>query len=84
MKLQFKNITPEVFEKLKKAIGKIGVDINSDKGAIAAKGIEGSFERNPTANTLEIVIDKTPFVLPKKLIGSKIKDVVKDVGGEVI
>ena len=84
MNLQFKNVTPEVFEKLKKVMGNIGVEIEGDQGDIAAQGIKGSFNRDPESGMLEIEIKKTPFILPKSMLANQIKNMVTNSGGEVV
>lgn len=82
-KLEYKNVTPEVFEGLKGEMDKIGVSISGDKGNISTKGIKGRFDRDVDNNTLEIIIDKTPFVLPESFITSKITEAITKNGGEV-
>ncbi len=84
MKLNFKNVSSEAYDQLKGEMSRIGVEIEGDNGTISAKGVEGSYNRNAEANTLEITIDKTPFILSKNFVGKKIKEVVTKAGGEVV
>jgi len=83
MNLQFKNVTTDVFDKLKEEMNKIGVDIEGEHGDITTKGIEGSFNRDTEKETLEIAIEKTPFILPKRLVIHTITKVITENGGEV-
>ncbi len=83
MNLQFKNVTNEVFEKLREEMNKIGVDIEGEQGDITTKGIRGSFSRDMDNDTLEIEIEKTPIILPKKLVVHTITKVITENGGEV-
>ena len=83
MKLSYKNITEEVYALLKEEIAKIGVEIEGDKGDITTKGIRGRFDRNPEDNTLEIVLDRTPFVMPKTFVAGQISKTVTKVGGDL-
>ncbi len=84
MKLAYKNVTPEVYAGLKEEMNKIGVSIEGDKGNIATKGIKGSFDRDVDKHTLEIVIDKTPMLMPRSLVANQITNAIKRLGGEVV
>lgn len=84
MKLAYKNVTPEVYAGLKEEMNKIGVSIEGDKGRIATKGIKGSFDRNVAQDTLEIVIDKTPMLMPRSLVANQITNAIERLGGAVV
>jgi hypothetical protein len=65
-------------------MSKIGVDITGDQGNISAKGIKGSFHRDPVNGDLVIQIDKTPMLLPSSFIANKITSVITENGGEAV
>lgn len=84
MQLKFKNITPEIYSKLKHVMGKMGVEMEGESGDISTKGIKGNYALNADDETLEIAITKTPMLVPKKIIAGQIKDSIVKMGGEVI
>ncbi len=84
MQLRFKNITPEIYSKIKHVMGKMGVIMGDENGDFSTKGVKGTYNINAEEETLEISINKTPILLPKKMIAGQIKDAVEKMGGEVI
>lgn len=82
-KLAYKNVTPEVYEQLKKELNAFGVAIAGDAGSISAKGIKGRFSRDTANDMLEIVIEKTPMLVPSSMIAGQITNAVTRLGGEV-
>lgn len=83
MKLKFKNITDEVYQKIIDGLAEFGVLIEGDKGKLSQDGMEGKYKRNPKKETLKIEVSKTPFMVPKSFVIGKIKEAVESVGGEV-
>lgn len=81
MKLAYKNITPEIYTRLKKELNGIGVSIEGNKGSISTRGIKGRFDRNTDQDTLEINIDKTPMLMPRSLVANQITNLVTKLGG---
>ena len=81
MKLAYKNITPEIYTRLKKELNGIGVSIEGNKGHISTRGIKGRFDRNTDEDTLEINIDKTPMLMPQSLVANQITNLVTKLGG---
>ncbi len=65
-------------------MGKMGVIMGDDSGDFSTKGVKGTYDINAEEETLEIVINKTPIFLPKKMIASQIRESVEKMGGEVI
>lgn len=82
-KLAFKNVTPKVYEGLKKELKNFGVEIAGNQGDISAKGIKGSFNRDTASETLQITINKTPMLLPTSMLAGQITGLVERLGGEV-
>jgi len=64
----------ESFEKAKNAIKKAGANVKGDcnAGSFSGSGLEGSyvFENG----SLNITINKKPFIAPESLIKSKVKE----------
>lgn len=82
-KLAFKNITPKVYEGLQRELNGFGVQIEGERGNISARGIKGSFDRDAANETLQIVISKTPMLLPTSMLANQITGLVERLGGEV-
>ncbi|MEM9991364.1 MAG: hypothetical protein AAF738_06335 [Bacteroidota bacterium] len=81
--LAYKNINSKGWEKLKRAMKDFGVEIEGDQGDISAKGIKGSFKRDADSETLEIIINKTPMLLPSGILAGQITGLVERLGGKV-
>jgi len=64
----------ESFEKAKNAISKAGASVKGDcnAGSFSGSGLEGSYVYEN--GSLNITINKKPFIAPESLIKSKVKE----------
>ena len=53
MKLKFKHITDEVYQKIIEGLAEFGVIIEGDKGKLSRDGMEGKYKRNSKKQTLK-------------------------------
>ncbi|WP_266205889.1 hypothetical protein [Pontibacter kalidii] len=52
--LQYEGIKPEAFDQLKSKLQTYGIKLQSNSGSFSEKGVSGSYDYNPEAETLRL------------------------------
>jgi len=83
---QYSGITPEIFDKLRNQLSKVGIDMEGNAGQIAEKGISANYAYSPESNSLSINDVKVGFpanmMYNSETILEKISETVESSGGQ--
>jgi hypothetical protein len=80
--LVYHGVTPEVFERLRKRLGAVGIEApDGPHGRLAAFGVAGEYFWDESEEALEIRITDKPFLLPHHLIVGYFREAIQEAGG---